>query len=256
MRLYRAHFAGHAERWGGTVVTDPGPQRLVLLARDVFVDGLGAGADWLGLVIAVLVAACAARGLVVWRRAGWAGWRAVAVVVVPYTAWIALGQNLRQQPRHALPLVAILAALLVLPARSRRAFALVGPLLSLVALRAALDAVARRTVPPPGAQLVALVRAQSERAHLVVYGNASTRFFEGTDVADRAHGAASLGDVELSLANLDTLPARAWVTSELQGLDRSQWPLDHLATLCRPERIDRRLPCLEVYSWRLPWLAR
>jgi hypothetical protein len=254
--LYAAHFAGHAERWGGTIVTDPGPERIVLLARDVFVDGLGAGGDALGIAIAALTAACVVQAAMAWRRARWVGWRRVVVAVVPYVAWIALGQNLRQQPRHALPVVAFVAGALALGARSRRALALLAPLVLLVALRTALDAHARRTVPPAGAQLVALVRAQPDPSRLAVYANASYRFFEGTDAAPRAHLAGSLGDVELSLANLDSLPTRAWVTSELVGIDRSQWALDRVATLCRPARIDRRMPCLDVYSWRLPWLAR
>ena len=29
-----------------------------------------------------------------------------------------------------------------------------------------------------------------------------------------------------------------------------------IAALCRPPRIDRRMPCLEVYAWRLPFLPK
>lgn len=254
--LNAAHFAGHAQRWGGTVATEPGAVRLAWLARDVFVDGLGAGADALGIAVAVLLVATAAVGLVVWKRAGWRGWKAALVAVLPYLVWIELGQNLRDQPRHALPVVAILAAALALPAAaSRRALAVVGLLGVLVATRSALDAHARRTIPPPGAQLVELARRQPAPDRLGVFGVSSVRFFETTELASHAFPAGSLGDVQVRLTRLDSLPSRVWVTSEVEGRDGSPWPLEHLATLCRPPRIDRRAPCLEVYSWKLPYLS-
>jgi hypothetical protein len=195
------------------------------------------------------------QALLAWRRAGWRGWAFAVAVVAPYLLWIALGQNLRDQPRHALPLVALLAAALALPAsRSRSALAVVGALALVVSLRTALDAQARRTIPPPGQQLVELARAQVAPARLAVFGVSSVRFFELTELADRAFAAGSLGDVQVRLARLDTLPARVWVTGELEGLTGSAWPLEHVATLCRPPRLDRRLPCLEVYAWKLPFL--
>ncbi|HEY8040724.1 MAG TPA: glycosyltransferase family 39 protein [Polyangiaceae bacterium] len=253
--LTLTHFAGHAARWGGSVATEPGAVRLSWLARDVLVDGLGAGGDALGLATSALLGMAGVQALLAWRRAGWRGWAFAVAVVAPYLLWIALGQNLRDQPRHALPLVALLAAALALPAsRSRSALAVVGALALLVSLRTALDAQARRTIPPPGQQLVELARAQVAPARLAVFGVSSVRFFELTELADRAFAAGSLGDVQVRLARLDTLPARVWVTGELEGLTGSAWPLEHVATLCRPPRLDRRLPCLEVYAWKLPFL--
>jgi hypothetical protein len=253
--LTAEHFAGHAERWGGTVMTEPGAVRLRWLARDVFVDGFGAGSDVLGVAIGLALLVALGVALAAWRRAGWRGWGRAALVVAPYLAWIALGQNLRDQPRHALPLVALLAAGLALPAAaSRRALAVVGALAVLVATRAALDAHARRTVPPPGVQLVDLVRAQPAPDRVDVFGVSSVRFFETTELAGQAFTAGSLGDVQVRLTRLASLPARVWVTGELTGRDASPWPLEPVATLCRPPRIDRRAPCLEVYAWRLPYL--
>jgi hypothetical protein len=134
----------------------------------------------------------------------------------------------------------------------------VGVLAVLVATRTALDAHARRTVAPPGVQLVELARAQPSPDRLDVFGVSSVRFFETTfettELAPHAFAAGSLGDVEIRLTRLEALPSRVWVTSEVAGLRESPWPLVHLATLCRPARIDRRAPCLDVYSWTLPYL--
>jgi hypothetical protein len=254
--LLTAHFAGHAERWGGTVVTAPGPVRLVWLARDLLVDGLGAGNDTLGLAIGVLSVVAGVRALLAWREVRWRGWKAATLVVAPYLVWIALGQNVRDQPRHALPLVVALAVGLALAAgTSRRASALVGALLLLAVVRTACDAHGRRTVPPPGWQLVELARAQPDPQRLGVFGVASVRFFETTELAGNAFAASSLGDVQVRLTRVDALPWRVWITSEV-GREASPWPLTRVARLCRPPRLDRRAPCLEVWSWSLPYLPR
>jgi hypothetical protein len=259
-RLYAltaAHLSGHAGRWGGTVVTEPGPVRLRWLARDVLADGLGVGVDALGIAVGLAVVVALAIAVVEWRRARWRGWRSAALVVIPYLAWIALGQNLRDQPRHALPVVVALAAGLALSAaQSRRALWAVGALGVLIATRTSLDAHARRTIPPPGVQLVALARAQPSADRLDVFGVSSVRFFETTELSDRAFTAGSLGDVQMRLTRLAALPSRVWVTDEVEGLRGSPWPLEHEATLCRPPRIDRRAPCLDVYAWKLPYLPR
>jgi len=62
--------------------------------------------------------------------------------------------------------------------------------------------------------------------------------------------------VQVRLTRLDALPSRVWVTSEVTGLAASPWPVERLATLCRPPRIDRRAPCLDVYEWKVPYLTR
>ena len=255
--IYAVHFAGHARRWGGTLFTEPGPARLGWLLRDVLCDGLGIGPDAPGLAIGGLGLVATALGWSAWRDRGWGGGRAFLTAAGPYTLWIALGQNLRDQPRHALPLVALIAgAVGLLAARSRAASCVAGALVAAIAWRTAIDARARMTIPPPAAQLVALLRAQPAPASVAVFGAASVRFFEGTELAGRAWPAASLGDVSLQLTRLDELPSRVWVTGELEGLESSPWPLDRVATLCRPPRLDRRRPCIDVFEWRLPFLPR
>jgi hypothetical protein len=257
VQVSRAHFAGHAERWGGTIVTDAGIWRAALLARDVFVDGLGVDADLIGIVIGCVAALIAIEGAVAWRRARWVGAGAVALALGPYLLWIALGQNLRQQPRHALPLVVALAtALAVASLASTRARRASATLLILLAMRTAVDARDRRLVPPPGAQLVDLVRRSPDVSRVAVFGGASVRFFELTELAPRAHAVGSLGDGVVALGRADSLPDRALVTSEVDGLGDPSEHVEPLAVLCRPPRIDRRAPCLTIYQWRPSFLRR
>jgi hypothetical protein len=105
-------------------------------------------------------------------------------------------------------------------------------------------------------QLLTLARAQPAPDRLAVFGMASVRTFEGTELAGQAFPAAMLGDVQVTLSRLDRLPTRVWVTSEVDASRPSRWPLSHVATLCRPPRLDRRAPCIEVLEWRPPFLPR
>jgi hypothetical protein len=254
--LYATHFAGHSERWGGTILTEPGFVRIAWLARDVLCDGLGVGGDALGLVLGAVLATAAVLALDEWRKAGWAGGWQVAVVV-PYALWVLLGQNLREQPRHVLPLVAALACALALCARrSTRLQAAAAALVALAAFRTARDAQARHSIPPPGQQLVDLALSQPAPERLAVFGVSSVRFFETSDLAARAFPAGTLGEVEMRLTRMDRLPSRVWVTSEVGGVSQSpqKQPLSRATTLCRPPRIDRRSPCIDVYEWKLRYL--
>lgn len=256
-RLYAEHFAGHSSRWGGTILSQPGSGivRCFWFARDLVVDGFGAGSDPLGLLIAVLVGVAIAHALAAWRAAGWHGARTAIALAAPYAIWIGLGQNLRDQPRHVLPLLASLAAGIGLSvATKRKARFSAWALAMAVSARTVADAHARRTIPPAGQQLVELARMQPSPDRLLVFGAASVRFFETTELASRALPVGSLGDALMDLTRVDELPNRVWVTSEIGDLSASEWRLEPIATLCRPPRIDRRMPCLDVFAWRLPFL--
>jgi hypothetical protein len=265
--LYAEHFAGHSARWGGTIVTQPGNVRLLWLARDLFIDGEGMGGDWLGLLIGALVAIASVQAVIAWRTTGARGAAKTTALVLPYAVWIGIGQNLRDQPRHVLPLVALVAAGMALPAAVTRAALPVACALAMaLSVRTAVDAHARRTIPPAGQQLVDLARQQPLPNRLAVFGGASARFFETTELAANAMAAGSLGDILMDLTRADELPTRVWVTSEVGGVTESPWPLilpraegdtatlEPVANLCRPPRIDRRMPCLGVFAWRLPFL--
>jgi hypothetical protein len=125
----------------------------------------------------------------------------------------------------------------------------------LMSVRTAHDALARRSIPPPGQQLVALVEAQAAESRPLIFGAASVRFFELSALAAGARTAGSLGDVQVQLGRLDRLPARVWVTSEVDRTGGSQGSFERVATLCRPARLDRRAPCLDVDDWKLPYLT-
>ncbi len=243
------HAATHRDG-AGTAITEPGASRVLYLARDVFVDGLGVGSDTLGLAIGAVRAALALAGIVLWRRSAWRRARSVALLVLPYVAWIAIGQNLRQQPRHALPVVVALAvALAVAASEGRRLHALGAALAVLVAVRTTLDATARRQVPPPGAQLAAFVSQCPDAGGVAVFAGPSARFFEPTALAGHAVSVVSLDDARLELTRLNDYPRRVLATDELEDVAGAHLPL--VTTFCRPARIDRRAPCLHVYEWAL-----
>lgn len=239
---------------GGSAISEPGAERIVWLARDVFVDGIGVDLDALGIAIAALSVALAWLGVRAWRAKGDRPPLRPLLVILPYVAWIALGQNLHQQPRHALPVVVAVAAALGFAATtSRVARAFGAALLTLMAARTSIDAYARRTIAPPGAQLALFAHGQP--AGVAVFGGPSARFFE-LDPTVVGVTVATLGEVRLALGRLSPLPSRVLVTSEVEGLALSSYPLVQVATLCRPPRIERRAPCIDVFDWRAPFLKR
>jgi hypothetical protein len=249
-RLSWTHVAGHATRWGGTAVTEP--SRVRFLLRDLFVDGLGVDGDALGIAVLLLVVVSALLCLSAWRRAGWVGVRAVSLVVAPYLLWVAVGQNLREQPRHVVPLVALLALGFAVAAWvDRRARVACLLLFALVATRTGFDASARRGDPPAGAALVAYVRSLPDASRVLVFGGPSIRFFQPTELASRAWSVESMGDVEMTLTRVNGPPARILVTSEIadRGVSSAAVELaSSVTTFCRPPRIDRKAPCIDVYS--------
>jgi hypothetical protein len=250
--LYRVHLGGHLARWGGTAITEPSRARF--LFRDIFIDGLGGGTDALGLAIlgvlaAVLVAALAWSYAHRTEKSVRAVTLSLLVLGAPYLAWVAIGQNLRLQPRHALPLVFVVSAgfawLWFRADRTHAPRLLLGLLATLMIVRTSLDARARKTNPPPGIQLLEYLRAHADVASTVVFAGASGRFLHGTEWESKSYAAGSVGDALLALTHLDALPTTTYVTSELAG--REDEPLLRVAAFCRPERLDRR-GCLELFE--------
>lgn len=249
VELTKKHAVGHFISWGGGAWTRPGAVRLWWLARDLVVDGVGADRDLLGAPLGVALAVAVACGLLAWRSSRWGGWRDVVVLLGPYAAWILVGQNLAEQPRHALPLVVALAVSLArasLVDAPRRAVGAV--LAALVMVRTGADAVSRKVHPPPAVSLLAYVRAQPDAARLAVFGGPSMRTFEGTELESRAATVSSLGEARLVLVRRSGMPSRTLVTDEIASPTRDG--VTPLASWCRPERLDRRAPCLTVYEWK------
>ena len=251
----RTQAAGHFTRWGGSELTEPGAFRVILFGRDLFVDGLGAGSEALGIATALVVAAIAFAGVSDWSEEGFPHARGVAIAVVPYALWVLVGQNVAAQPRHLLPLAALVALACAETTRRLSRMHILGVALGILfASHAAIDAEARRTTAPPGVQLLQAVDKLPPPADgraEVLFGAASTRFVEleprlPTPTAPRVLPAATMGDVELAEGKLDHLPTTVLVTSEITGptAPRGAKPF---GTYCRPERLDRRAPCLTVY---------
>lgn len=234
--VYGSHLSGHAARWGGTALTERRPLvRLALVARDLLVDGVGADSDVLGVALGLLFGALT---VAVTRRGGFSNMRAV-LLCLPYALWMLVGQNLREQPRHALPLVAVALSAVGAGAARAKLGALALPVLLLMLARTGLDAYDRRTIPPAGAQLVVFMQ---DRPDDVVFGGASIRYFWRTAVGGRAILAETRGDVDVATTRMDRLPAHRLVTSEIRDVDDA--PI--IATFCRPPRLDRKRPCLDV----------
>src|SRR6185312_9308612 len=147
--LGRVHLAGHFSDWGGAVTTRPElAARALALLRDLVYDGI-----WpqpIGLAVAL--AGCLALAWP-WRRPP-ASARAVAViVVVPYALWALFAQNVIEQPRHLVPLVAAACVAIGLgAARSPRA-TIIGFALAALAAAASAPLVLHRG--PPAAVVVA-----------------------------------------------------------------------------------------------------
>jgi hypothetical protein len=244
VRLLWTHVAGHATRWGGTALTEPARARF--LVRDLLVDGLGVDGDSMGIALGFALAVSAALSMHTWSKARWKGAREVLLVAVPYVAWVGIGQNLREQPRHMVPIVALAAGGFALAAWVNRGARLAcSSLFALIALRTATDASARYRNPPPGAALVEYVRSLPDAREVLVFGGPSARFFQPTELAAHAWTVEMMGDVAMTLTRVALLPRRILVTSEVADRDGAALPL---VTLCRPSRIDRRRPCLDVYE--------
>jgi hypothetical protein len=174
---------------------------------------------------------------------------AILALTVPYAAWLLVGQNLRFQPRHVVPLVAVGVGFVARLSRTR-------PRLAFIALMAALgsrsleDAVARQEIPPPGAQLLAYLRQHASVLPIestALYTGQSARFLDGTEWHPRTFPRERFGDVVLGLSRMDRLPDRVLVTNEVGDLEEAKPPPMELARFCRPVRLERRLPCLTLY---------
>jgi hypothetical protein len=245
LALFAQHARGHFTSFGGGAFTDGGPVRLQLALVDLFARGLGVGTDTLGLLAAAALAAAVST---LPSRGAWA--RTALIVIAPYLAWILLAQNLRYEPRHAVPLVAMVAFYLGL--------ALAHAPLRCAALALAMGAIAwrdgrtGRAVLPAGAQLASFVEKSFRREDTLVYGGRGVRFLELDPNAPRSVGRVTMGDVVVDLTKQDVLPLHALVTDELSDLNRSPWPLSPVERFCRPERLDPRAPCIGLFEVRWP----
>jgi hypothetical protein len=240
-QLGRTHVTGHFTVWGGSIVTQPDvAARLFSWARDLVYDGI-----WphpLALFVALVAAAMIAR------RPSRRALGIALAVVAPYAIWVLFGQNVLEQPRHLLPLVAALILMLALATQSRLPAAV-----ALIVASAAASlplAIARARVAPASARAAAWVASvEPQGSHALVYGMRATRLMQWAQPTLIVHPRQSFAEIEGDLARLDVLPHAVWVTSEVTGTPLHGRPLVAGPTFCRDARLDRQLPCVTVRQY-------
>ncbi|MGZ3441351.1 MAG: hypothetical protein ACXVDD_17650, partial [Polyangia bacterium] len=187
----------------------------------------------------------------VWRRPSSRALAVAAVVVVPYALWALLAQNVLEQPRHLLPLVAALIVGLALAAARRP---LVGFALAALAFAASAPLVLRRG-PPAAAVVAHRVAARfPARGDVVVFARRSARVMQAAEPSLPVRPADRVSDVLGTLERLDVLPRHVFYVAEELAADDDA----HSATaddslhFCRDLRLDRQSPCvtLRSYNWR------
>ena len=247
--LGRVHLAGHFSDWGGAVTTRPElAARALALLRDLVYDGI-----WpqpIGLAVAL--AGCLALAWP-WRRPP-ASARAVAViVVVPYALWALFAQNVIEQPRHLVPLVAAACVAIGLgAARSPRA-TIIGFALAALAAAASAPLVLHRG--PPAAVVVAerVAARHPGRDEAIVFARRSARLMSATVPSLRVAPADAVSDILGTLERLPRLPPHVYyVAEELADDDpKHSATADDSLHFCRDARVDRQSPCITLRSYNL-----
>ncbi len=234
-QLGRTHVTGHFTVWGGSIVTRPDLLvRLAAWTRDLVYDGL-----WphpLSLAVALVAVAMARR-----RPSGDALVVALAVAA-PYALWALFGQNVLEQPRHLLPLIAAATLALALLTHARLPAAVT--LIVASAVASAPLAMSRARLAPASARAGAWVATVD--SHALVYGMRATRLMQWTAPTLVVHPRLSFAEIEGDLERLDVLPHDVYVTSEVDGTPLAGRPLVAGPRFCRDARIDRQLPCVTV----------
>ncbi len=242
--LGRTHLLGHFTNWGGSIATQPDvPLRLWCFSRGLFYDGLFAHAA--ALAAAAILAIAFARVRLAPRA-----WRLALVVVVPYAAWVLVGQNVVEQPRHLLPLATLGCVALGagLARRPAAAIATVG-----VALAASLPlAWARAHTLPAAAQAARWTAAAFPQASdVAVFGGRSLRFFDELAPGIVTRPRTWLSEVDVELERLDRLPHHILITSEVELDAERAARVSDGPTFCREARLDRMQPCLTLRTYRI-----
>jgi hypothetical protein len=261
IRLGTLHLKGHFESWGGTIATRPDLlERVRAFARAIVFDGFAPSTAGL---LALLGASALARVLERRQVLGRSVLVPLSIALLPYAAWIFFAQNIVEQPRHALPLIAGMLLLLasLLSAHRRLTCVLVA-----VALATNIPLLLERvTTPPAAAQAAAFIERthpSSEPGAIAVMAGRSTRFFQTLPTRFVVRQRYRLSEVIVDLARFDRLPDVTLLTSEIDLGSRQGRPIplpDHWhnqsgPTFCRDPRIDRAESCLglSMLTWSLP----
>jgi hypothetical protein len=241
--LGAVHVAGHFADWGGSIATRPNlAARAVAFARDLVYDGVWPN-PWL-LAAALAVAAFA---LVRAPRPSSRARALAAVVVVPYAAWALLAQNLVEQPRHLLPLVAALVVVLA-AACARRWWA--GAALAALAFASSAPLIIHRA--PPAAVVVAHRVVADYGSDVVVFGRRSARLMQWAEPTLHVETRDAVSEVLGALERFSVLPRRILVTDELTPDEPARLAAAHESLrFCRDLRVDRQSPCVALSRYKL-----
>jgi hypothetical protein len=235
------HVAGHFADWGGTIATRPDlGARALAFARDLAYDGIWPN-RW---ALAAALAGCALLA----RRPSRRALVVAALVVVPYALWAFFAQNILEQPRHLLPLVAA-ACVAVGLAASRRL--LVGVALVALAFAASAPLIVRRG--PPAAAVVAARAVEHYGGDVVVFARRSARVMHAAQPTLQTHTADRVSDVLGTLERLSVLPHHVlFVAEEVADDDPTRTgAADDWLHACRDPRLDRQSPCVTLRSYNL-----
>jgi len=239
--LGRVHLAGQFADWGGSIATRPNvAARALAFVRDLAYDGLWPNV--FALVAALIGCAFLARRPSPRARA------LAAAVVVPYALWAFFAQNILEQPRHLLPLVAVACVAIGRAAVLRP---LVGVELVALAFAASTPLVVRRG--PPAAAVVAERAAARYGRDVVVFARRSARVMQAAEPTLQAHTADRVSEILGTLERLAVLPRHVlFVAEELADDDPSRTrPADGSLHFCRDPRVDRQSPCVTLRSYNL-----
>lgn len=237
-----AHGKGHFLDYGGSALAASDPvARAIGLFRALFAHGL-AGL-WENRPPATLFATAGLLALLPFlpglsKRTNVSADRVLAASSGLYLAWIALGQNILEQPRHVLPLVPALLGPLAFAAR-RAFFAPSRGSLLLAVRRAALVlgaaaavfessrlAIVQARYPAPVVRLARFCEEQPDAATLTV---ATFRFYRWIAFRAPSVRVESVGSIDDAVALLGRAKGRVLVTSDVPGAER----LDPAATELR-----------------------
>ncbi len=217
--------SGHASEWGGTAVSGAGvglAARGLRVGWDLWSAGLGAA--WPGAApLASSDVATGAAGVLLALGAAVAlaraprvfGWLLLAVL--PYAAWVWLGQNVLK-PRHVVPLLPFLGAALGagLAAWSRRP-AVAASLAALLVAAALPLAWTQGRQAAPNARVVEWVVAHHAPAGLQLFTGEEARLFQHRAPMYRADRPASAAVTERESARLRAAGVRVLCTSSAPG---------------------------------------
>jgi hypothetical protein len=253
------HLHGHFETWGNTIVTRPSlGLRVARFARDLFYDGIAPN-GWALAAVAMVTLAVFLR-----KRPALGDWRGWLVLLLPYALWAFFGQNILTQPRHVLPLALGLLVLLGLVLSKQPVAAAVA--VAIIAIISLPLARTRHLALPAPAQAAAWAaekwRTDSDRT--AIFAIRSARFFveqaRGFEHPWTVNNRNWLTEIYVDLARLDRFPRHILITDEID--QRSGQPASAPQPrmpgrivsgprFCRDERIDRAVPCLQVFE--LDW---